>query len=153
MQMALKTLIICSDGSETAKRAAVAGCSILQPSERVIVATVVKPQDEMTLTGTGMAGGIVTPEEFADVDQAIATAGRRIVEQTAAVLAPVHMELRVLRGDPGPTLCDFAQQVSADAIVMGSRGLGRIKRALLGSVSDYVLRGAPCPVVISGPAD
>jgi nucleotide-binding universal stress UspA family protein len=151
--MALKTLVICSDGSETAKRAAVAGCSILQPSERVIIATVIKRQDEMTLAGTGMAGGIVTPEEFAEVDQALETDGRRIVEQTAAVLASAHLELRVLRGDPGPTLCDFAREVSADAIVMGSRGLGRIKRALLGSVSDYVLRSAPCPVVISGPAD
>lgn len=151
--MALRTLIICTDGSETARRAAVAGCSVLQPSERVIVATVVELQDDMTLTGTGMAGAIVTPEEFADIDRARETGGRRVVEETAAVLTPAPTELQVLRGEPGPTLCDLAQEVSADAIVMGSRGLGRIKRALLGSVSDYVVRSAPCPVVICGPAD
>jgi nucleotide-binding universal stress UspA family protein len=34
---------------------------------------------------------------------------------------------------------------------MGSRGRGGIKRALLGSVSDHVVRNAPCPVVIARP--
>jgi nucleotide-binding universal stress UspA family protein len=32
--------------------------------------------------------------------------------------------------------------------VMGSRGQGRIRRALLGSVSESVVRHAPCPVII-----
>jgi nucleotide-binding universal stress UspA family protein len=36
---------------------------------------------------------------------------------------------------------------------MGSRGRGGIKRALLGSVSDFVVRNASCPVVITGPAE
>jgi len=38
--------------------------------------------------------------------------------------------------------------VSARAIVLGTRGRGGITRALLGSVSDYVTRAAPCTVVI-----
>jgi nucleotide-binding universal stress UspA family protein len=36
---------------------------------------------------------------------------------------------------------------------MGSRGRGGIKRALLGSVSDYVVRNARCPVVVTGPSE
>ena len=151
--MGLNTLIICTDGSETAREAAVVGCGILQPAEKVVVATVVPWPDEMDVTGTGLAGGTVTPAQFADADRAAETQGRRVVEETAAVLAPAPVELQVLRGEAGPTLCDFAHEVSADAIVMGSRGLGRIKRAVLGSVSDYVVRSAACPVVISGPKD
>ncbi len=146
----LETIIVCTDGSETARHAAVVGCAILQPAQRIVVATVIEAQDEMTLTGTGTAGGIVTPEEFAEADRTREREGLQVVEQTGAVLAPATVELRVLRGDPGPTLCDLAEQLSAGALVMGSRGLGRIKRALLGSVSDYVVRAAPCPVVISG---
>jgi nucleotide-binding universal stress UspA family protein len=34
--------------------------------------------------------------------------------------------------------------------VIGTRGRGDIKRALLGSVSDYLVRNAPCPVVVVG---
>ena len=43
----------------------------------------------------------------------------------------------------------IARDESATAIVIGSRGRGGIKKALLGSVSDYVVRNAPCPVVVT----
>ena len=36
------------------------------------------------------------------------------------------------------------------AIVRGSRGRGGLRRAVLGSVSDHVVRNAPCPVVVTG---
>jgi nucleotide-binding universal stress UspA family protein len=35
----------------------------------------------------------------------------------------------------------------------GSRGRGGLTRALLGSVSDYIVRNAPCPVVVTGDVD
>ena len=54
-----------------------------------------------------------------------------------------------MRGDPGRALCELATQLPARGIVMGTRGRGAIKRALLGSVSDYVVRNAPCPVIIT----
>ncbi len=41
-----------------------------------------------------------------------------------------------------------AEEHSAEMIVMGARGLGKIKRAILGSVSDYVIRKAKVPVLI-----
>jgi nucleotide-binding universal stress UspA family protein len=43
----------------------------------------------------------------------------------------------------------LAADVDADALVIGSRGRGGLKRALLGSVSDYVVRNAPCSVIVS----
>jgi nucleotide-binding universal stress UspA family protein len=46
-------------------------------------------------------------------------------------------------------VCELAQEVHAEAIVVGSRGRGGIKRAFLGSVSDYVVRNAPCSVVVT----
>jgi len=50
---------------------------------------------------------------------------------------------------PGEALCRVADEEQADMIVIGSRGLSAIKRAMIGSVSEYVVRnsGRPCVVV------
>ncbi len=46
-----------------------------------------------------------------------------------------------------------AEEVGTGLIVMGSRGLGGVKRALMGSVSDSVVRHAHCPVLVVRPED
>jgi nucleotide-binding universal stress UspA family protein len=51
-------------------------------------------------------------------------------------------------GDPDKEKVRFAEDEHADLIVLGSRGLGRLRRALLGSVSDSVVRYAHCPVLV-----
>src|SRR5918997_171925 len=42
----------------------------------------------------------------------------------------------------------LAEEIAADLIVIGSRGLGGVRRALMGSVSDSVVRHAHCPVLV-----
>lgn len=55
-------------------------------------------------------------------------------------------------GAAATQILNAAKEWSADLIVMGSHGHGRIRAALLGSVADSVLREAPCPVlVVRGP--
>ncbi|CAD5120633.1 DgyrCDS9193 [Dimorphilus gyrociliatus] len=49
---------------------------------------------------------------------------------------------------PGEGILSVANSENADLIVIGTRGLGTIKRAIMGSVSEYVVRNAPCPVII-----
>lgn len=51
-------------------------------------------------------------------------------------------------GKPGEAIVEEAAAEKVDMIVMGTRGLGTIRRTILGSVSTYVLHHAPCPVVI-----
>jgi len=50
---------------------------------------------------------------------------------------------------PGEGICVIAEDEQADLIVIGSRGAGAVKRAFIGSVSDFVIRhaGIPCLVV------
>jgi nucleotide-binding universal stress UspA family protein len=55
---------------------------------------------------------------------------------------------RIEFGDPKHTICRIAQEESCDLIVVGSHGYGRVERALLGSVSDYVVHHAQCPVLV-----
>ncbi|PAA90190.1 hypothetical protein BOX15_Mlig017977g2 [Macrostomum lignano] len=49
---------------------------------------------------------------------------------------------------PGETLVKFIHESDINCVVIGSRGLGKIKRTFLGSVSDHLLHNANCPVII-----
>lgn len=58
------------------------------------------------------------------------------------------VEAHVLEGPPAWELADFSIQSKADLIVIGSHGTSGIRRFLLGSVSEKVVRSAPCPVLV-----
>jgi nucleotide-binding universal stress UspA family protein len=49
---------------------------------------------------------------------------------------------------PDRAIIHLAEELGVGLIVMGSRGLGGVRRALMGSISEYVVRHAHCPVMI-----
>jgi nucleotide-binding universal stress UspA family protein len=51
-------------------------------------------------------------------------------------------------GDPAAIICHVAGELAVDVIIVGSHGKGFVSRVLLGSVSEYVMRHAPCPVLV-----
>jgi nucleotide-binding universal stress UspA family protein len=57
-------------------------------------------------------------------------------------------ETHLVRGQPDKEIVHIGEETGAGLIVMGSRGLGGIRRALMGSVSDSVVRHAHCPVLV-----
>lgn len=77
-------------------------------------------------------------------------AGSHAIDPGAALLtaAGIECEREVASGDPAHTLVDIAERYGCDAIVMGARGMGTLRSALLGSVSHDVLRAAHVPVTI-----
>jgi nucleotide-binding universal stress UspA family protein len=60
----------------------------------------------------------------------------------------VRATTELLVGDPADEIVTYADTIDADAIVVGSRGHGPLKGALLGSVSQRVLRDARLPVLV-----
>ncbi len=54
----------------------------------------------------------------------------------------------LLNGDPGLKICDYAEEKAADMIVISSHGYHGLKRMLLGSTAERVLRRAECPVLV-----
>ena len=61
---------------------------------------------------------------------------------------PGEIHTEILEGPPAEAILDVADTRKSDLIVMGSRGLGRLAGALLGSQSQKVVRHATCPVLI-----
>jgi len=68
----------------------------------------------------------------------------RRVQEAGGTVKEAHLRL----GRADEEIVDLAQSLHVGLIVIGSRGHGRIRRALMGSVSDSVVRHAPCPVTI-----
>jgi nucleotide-binding universal stress UspA family protein len=66
------------------------------------------------------------------------------IEQIGGTIPQVHLG----RGRPDRAIVHLADDIGAGLIVMGSRGFGGIRRALMGSVSDSVVRHAHCPVLV-----
>ena len=141
------TVLLCTDGSELAEQALAAGLAVCRPADRAIVATVVEAADPMLAVGTGMAGGVMSTEEVERMQDDRTAAARALLDATCTRLGLVDAETMIVEGAPGPALCELAESVDASAIVIGTRGRGGLRRAVLGSVSDHVVRNAPCPVV------
>jgi len=57
----------------------------------------------------------------------------------------------VTTGDPGGEVVHLAEQIGADLIVMATHGRRGLRRFLLGSVAERVVREAPCPVLTIKP--
>jgi len=142
-------ILLCTDGSEVAEHALRAGLELLPRDRDFVVVAVVEAPDPTLVTGSGMAGGVMSVEELDTVDRAAVDTGEEAARHAVDALGLTSAEAMVLRGTPGPAICDYASEIDAGAIVIGSRGRSGVKRAFLGSVSDHVVRNAPCPVVVT----
>jgi nucleotide-binding universal stress UspA family protein len=144
------TVLLCTDGSAIAEAALARGLKVVAEPSRLVIATVVEPFDPMLVHGTGIAGGLMSPDEAQRrYDDEIANAEAHVAAARAVLERPVA-ETTIVSGAPGPALCDLATSLPADVVIIGTRGRGGLRRAVLGSVSDYVVRNAPCPVVTCG---
>jgi nucleotide-binding universal stress UspA family protein len=143
--------LLCTDGSDLSVEALAAGLAVLGPGVAPVVVTVVEPSDPALVTGTGFAGGVMSADELTAMDDERRAEATETLTRVVADLGLDGADTRVLDGSPGQAICDLADEADAAVVVIGSRGRGGLKRAVLGSVSDHVVRHAPCPVVVTTP--
>jgi nucleotide-binding universal stress UspA family protein len=74
----------------------------------------------------------------------------RLLQAAQALFAQQGIEAEVIEreGMPSFTICDVADEIGADLIVMGCRGLGLTAEGVAESVTNRVINLAPCPVLI-----
>ena len=99
--------------------------------------------DVLPVAGFAMAGPVSVPHELAEADRSSLDEAYEIAEER-----DIEAQTKLLAGDAAKQIVAYADEVDADLIVVGSRGLGRVSGVLLGSVSRAVLRDAKRPVLI-----
>ncbi len=146
-------IVLATDGSEDANQAARTAADLAQ-----------KTSSELHVVYVGGEGFYETPlvdlatleptwiaREYPDLVSNLERTERELldneIEQVQAaggIVAQAHLRMV----EAAPEIVDLAEEIGAGLIVMGSRGLGGIRRALMGSVSDSVVRHAHCPVLV-----
>src|SRR4051812_25660322 len=101
-------LIAGTDGSELSIEALRAGLALMPPDEDVLLVTVVDYSDPTLVSGTGMAGGVMTEGELQDLDDARLSEANEVLRSSTDALGLTTAETLVLRGDAGRALCDLA---------------------------------------------
>jgi nucleotide-binding universal stress UspA family protein len=135
-----RTILVAVDGSPDAAAALRHAQSLARDQHaRLILLTVVPAAPPQVVS----PGVVLPPPE--DAGEAFA----RILRKAADTLAPdVGVELRLDRGRPAQRILAVARECGCDLIVMGFHGHGRLHHALMGSVSDSVLRAGGLPVLL-----
>ena len=81
--------------------------------------------------------------------EAVTKAGKTILDRAKNMLpGGIECETFLETGSPAAVILEFEDKLDIDLIVMGSRGLGLVKGVLLGSVSQYIIERAKCPVLV-----
>ena len=143
-----KKILLATDASKDAEKAALIASDIASSTESELhVLHVGNTKDFHVAPGaeqsfsprTGSLGDIREKAEKT-LEDAV-----KQVEEAGGTVAQSHLRL----GDPDDEILRFCdEQGGFGLIVMGSRGLTRIKRVVMGSVSESVVRHAHCPVLV-----
>lgn len=145
-------VLLCFDGSNDAAAAIAEAGRVLSPGSAVVLAVwepvaVWQPYDPATILTAPV-------EKLASRALGLDEIAKELAEENAARGvelaggAGFHAQARTADGKTWRTICDVATELSAEVVVLGARGLGRIAGALLGGVSTAVVLHAKRPVLI-----
>ena len=136
-------ILVATDGSKEAELAASTAADLAKSHDSELHVVYVEPAsppfwsmiDEFEDAGAERTG----PESRRRLDEQV-----RRIEEAGGTVAEAHLRL----GRPDDQIVRLAEEIGAGLIVMGSRGHGGVLRALMGSVSESVIRHAHCPVLV-----
>ncbi|MCZ8516733.1 universal stress protein [Paenibacillus filicis] len=137
-----KKILVAYDGSELAEKALKAAIKLAVHDKKIElhILHVLKPLPIFDYIETGVENVKMLRREKADVMM------KEIKESLYGMGNPIIVE--IVEGHPEKKIVEYAEKHNCDLIVMGSRGLGGLKEAFLGSVSHYVVQHTRIPTFI-----
>jgi nucleotide-binding universal stress UspA family protein len=148
----VRTITIAHDGSEGARAAmaAVTGWP-LPSSTRLRVIGVAEPVRYPATAPGILAGRLHAAVASAEAERRNALERTLVTDAEGVRSGLPAVDIKVTVGPPARDVVEDAAVTDTDLLVVGARGLGAMKRLLLGSVSEAVLRHATCPVLVVHP--
>ncbi len=147
MNSSTKQVVVALDGSENSLRALKVGSDLAQAMGRDLALLYVYP-NVIKGASAAMAG---LPQIAADkLEEHKSSSASEVFDAAAAQLGKSHpvAHKHLLVGDPAEEIIGFMEDNPGTHIVMGRRGLSKIKALVIGSVSDKVTRHAPGMVTV-----
>lgn len=134
-----KNILVATDFSESSRAAVGRAKELLQQEAACLtLITAVEPAT------SGLR--IQTDKAHAQIE---AAAEASLKKMKSEVFGPdARVTARVIAADPADAICEKASSIGADLVIVGSHGAKGLKRYLLGSVAEKVVRHAPCSVMV-----
>ena len=136
-----KTVLFPIDQSRETREAADVVTNVVKKygSRLVLLSVVEEPPPDAPPPDAPSADPMVSPEVVA-----------KLLENAQSLFSGQGIQAEILerRGKPAFTICDVADEIGADLIIMGCRGLGLTEEGADDSVTTRVINLSPCPVLI-----
>ena len=130
-------IVLATDGSKDAALAAQAAIDLTNQSGA-----------ELHVVHVGHGSLTLSPTKYRAEAQERLDELVREVKDAGGTVADAHLRIDTHGTMEDENIVGLAEELGADLIVIGSRGLGGMKRLLMGSVSESVMRHAHCPVLV-----
>lgn len=134
--------VVASDGSVQSLHATARAAQLLDADTEFIVVAVAATPESAAVDVPVMASEHARTAMREEAEAAL----RATLDQLAQTQRQVTGRVEV--GEPRAVICEAVQVERADVCVIGSHGRGPLRHFLLGSVSDYVVHHAGCPVLV-----
>uniref|UniRef100_H2YBW3 UspA domain-containing protein n=1 Tax=Ciona savignyi TaxID=51511 RepID=H2YBW3_CIOSA len=145
-------VLIAVDASETAEKAFDWYFAHMHKDDNFVIIGHIAEQPQMYQP---YFGGVMAPFPVNEVEELIKKSKKEVRELMLKYEAKIHKDtvkhqfvFDIVHCAPGEALIHLAEKDECDIIITGSRGLGAVRRTILGSVSDYVLHHAKIPVLV-----
>ncbi|MGM0420089.1 MAG: universal stress protein [Bacillota bacterium] len=141
-------ILLAVDGSEHSDKAVERTSRFAKKLDAEI--TIVNVVPEITASSASAYYATVQTEGLLERREAYMERGQKILKEAKEKLAEEGIEAntKIDVGDPADFICDYAEENDFDLIVVADKGLGAVKRFLLGSISDKVVHHAKTSVLI-----
>ena len=147
-----KTIVVGTDFSDTAGAAVAEAVDLAKAcAAKLHIVTAFKPAMTASVAASSLeAMAYGGSDVLQEVESKIADEVEANLQRMAKDLSKdgVAVKTHTCAGDPADALIDVAESTKADLIVIGNRGMGGVKRFVLGSVPNKVSHHSPCSVLI-----